>query len=156
MPKYTPKYTPNPPPRPKYRNNTKNVRDWVIFMHFFFCISVLEGDLGCISECILAFGGALYFIMGMYDRKLSRCSARIRQFQERMSCVNFRQERAKFREEVANVLPFAIVFQVDSTPFCHFEPEKLQERLIILKLLPTRLWTLIFQSVVRDCRLSRG
>ena len=70
-PKYTPKYTPNPPPKPKYRKNTKKIRNWVIFVFFsyFFCISVLEGDLGCISGCILGFGGVLYFVWGTYDRK---------------------------------------------------------------------------------------
>ena len=69
-PKYTPKYTPNPPPKPKYRKNTKNIRNWVIFVYFsyFFCISVLEGDLGCISGCILGFRGVLYFVWGTYDR----------------------------------------------------------------------------------------
>ena len=50
----------------KYEKNTK-LGDFRIFS-YFFCISVLEGDLGCISGCILGFGGVLYFVWGTYDR----------------------------------------------------------------------------------------
>ena len=59
-PKYTPKHTRNPPPKPKYRKNTRNICD----LRLFFCISVLEGNFGCISKCILGFGGVLYFVWG--------------------------------------------------------------------------------------------
>ena len=67
-PKYTPKYTPNPPPKPKYRKNTKNIRKspYFIYFSYFFCIWVLEGDLGCISGCISGFRGVLYFVWGTY------------------------------------------------------------------------------------------
>ena len=69
-PKIHPEIHPNSPPKPKYRKNTKNIRkspNFVFFL-YFFCISVLEGDLGCISGCILGFGGVLYFVWGTYDR----------------------------------------------------------------------------------------
>ena len=57
---------PNPPPKPKYRKNTKNIRKSPNFVYFsyFFSISGLEEDLGCISRCILGFGGVLYILYG--------------------------------------------------------------------------------------------
>ena len=70
-----PQNTPRNTPQILLQNrNTEKIRNWVIFVYFsyFFCISVLEGDLGCISGCILGFGGVLYFVWGTYDRKKRR------------------------------------------------------------------------------------
>ena len=40
-----------------------------VFSSHFLCILVLEGDFGCISGCIVGFGGVLYLVWGTYDRK---------------------------------------------------------------------------------------
>ena len=71
-PKIHPEIHPKSLPKPKHRKDTKNIRNWVIFVYFsyFFCISVLEGDLGCISGCILGLRGVLYFVWGTYDHNL--------------------------------------------------------------------------------------
>ena len=72
-PQNTPRNTPQIPlQNRKYRKITKNIRkqgDFVYFL-YFFCILVLEGDLGCISGGIFGCRGVVYFVWGAYDRKV--------------------------------------------------------------------------------------
>ena len=68
-PKYNPKYAPKSPSKTEIqRKNTKNIRKWVIFVCFWFFFSVFRlwrGIWGCISGCILGFGGVLYILYGV-------------------------------------------------------------------------------------------
>ena len=56
----------NPPPKPKYRKNTNNIRKTPNFVYFsyFFCISVLEEDLGFISGGVFWGSEGFVFCMG--------------------------------------------------------------------------------------------
>ena len=69
-----PQNTPRNTPQIPFQNrNTEKIRKIdenhpiSYLFRIFFCISVLEGDLGCISGCILGFRGVLYFVWGTYD-----------------------------------------------------------------------------------------
>ena len=70
-PKIHPEMHPQSPSKTEMLKNTKNLQKSPNFVYFwyFFSISVLEGDLGCISGCI---GGVLYFVWETYDHNPRR------------------------------------------------------------------------------------
>ena len=70
-PQNAPRNTPKSSSKTEIQKNMKSIRKSPSFVYFsyFFCISVLEEDLGCISGCILGCGGVLYFVWGRNDHK---------------------------------------------------------------------------------------